>query len=256
MEGAPPDSGREIRERRIPRVRNLVVGPWNLPRFVGYIAYMVANTWTIAERFVSPPQEFVDGRWKLPRFTRKDAESLVRLGIIPEDASTELLNGAIVLKDRADQGQDITMVGQDHRKAVERLSALRKRIDDERRHVESQQPLVCTETHVPEPDFLVLRGTLDDYADLPAAADAFCVVEVADASYERDAGEKLTAYARAGVAQYVILNLRNRTAEVYAEPDIAAGTYPPPLIVTAEQSLSLRVGDGEFLTIPLHDVLP
>ncbi len=217
---------------------------------------MVANTGLIAERFVSPPQEFVDGRWKLPRFTRKDAEALVRLGIIPEDASTELLNGAIVLKDRADRGQDITMIGNEHRKAVERISALRKRIDDARRHVESQQPLVCTETHVPEPDFMVLRGPLDDYADLPMAADAFCVVEVADASYERDAGEKLTAYARAGVAQYIILNLRNRTAEVYAAPDTAAGTYPPPLVVTAEQSLTLRVGDGETLDVLLRDLLP
>lgn len=217
---------------------------------------MVANTWTIAERFVSPPKEFLDGRWKLPRFTRKDAEGLMRLGIIPEDASTELLNGAIVLKDRADRGQDITMIGNEHRKAVERLSALRKRIDDERRHVESQQPLVCTETHVPEPDFLVLRGTLDDYTDLPTAADAFCVVEVADASYERDAGEKLAGYARAGVAQYVILNLRNRTAEVYAAPDASAGTYPPPQIIAAEQSLSLRVDESETLDVPLRDVLP
>ncbi len=217
---------------------------------------MVANTRTIAERFVSPPPEFLDGRWKLPRFTRTDAQALVRLGIIPEDASTELLNGAIVLKDRADRGQDITMIGNEHRKAVERLSGLRKLIDDARRHVESQQPLVCTETHVPEPDFMVLRGTLDDYTDLPTAADAWCVVEVADASYERDAGEKLVAYARAGVAQYVILNLRNRTAEVYAAPDTTAGTYPPPGVVTAEQLLSLRVGDGETLDVPLRDVLP
>ena len=217
---------------------------------------MVANTSTIAERFVSPPPEFIDGRWKLPRFTRKDAESLVRLGIIPEDASTELLNGAIVLKDRADRGQDITMIGKDHRKAVERLSALRKRIDGARRHVESQQPLVCTETHVPEPDFMVLRGTLDDYADLPKAADAFCVLEVADASYERDTSEKLAGYARAGVTQYIILNLRTRTAEVYSMPDITAGTYPPPLIITADQSLSLRVGDGEMLDVPLRDMLP
>ena len=217
---------------------------------------MVANTGTIAERFVSPPQEFLDGRWKLPRFTWSDAQALVRLGIIPEDASTELLHGAIVLKDRADRGQDITMIGKGHRKAVERLSALRKLIDNDRRHVESQQPLVCTETHVPEPDFMVLRGTLDSYADLATAADAFCVVEVADASYERDAGEKLTGYARAGVVQYVILNLRNRTAEIYAGPDASAGTYPPPVIVTAEGSPSLRVGDGETLDVPLRDVLP
>ena len=42
----------------------------------------------------------------------------------------------------------------------------RSRINSPARHVRSQQPLVCSETHVPEPDFMVLRGTLGDYADL------------------------------------------------------------------------------------------
>ena len=114
---------------------------------------------------------------------------MVRMGIIPEDASTELLNGWVVLKDRSAREQDPTIIGQDHHKCVERLSSLRKLIDNDNRHVESQQPLVCSDTQVPEPDFMVLRGTLDSYTDLPFAADAFCVVEVADSSYERDTGE-------------------------------------------------------------------
>ncbi len=160
---------------------------------------MAARMMTSAERFVPLPEQFLDGRWRVPRFTYQDAEALLRLGIIPEDASTELLNGLIVLKDRAATGEDPFMIGKDHRKAVERLSDLRIRINDGRRHVQSQQPLVCSETHVPEPDFAVIRGTLDDYAGIPTAADTFSVVEVADASYERDAGEKLAGYARAGV---------------------------------------------------------
>ena len=217
---------------------------------------MIAKSSTIDERFVPPPEAFAAGRLRVPRFTRHDVEALLREGIIPEDASTELLNGLIVLKDRAARGESITMIGKDHKKAVGRLSDLRTRINNAERHVESQQPLVCTETHVPEPDFMVLRGTLDDYADLPTAADAWCVLEVADASYERDAGEKLTAYARAGVGQYIILNLRNRTAEVYAAPDTTAGTYPPPQVIPADGSLPLRVGAEEFLAVGMGDVLP
>jgi Uma2 family endonuclease len=217
---------------------------------------MVANRWTTTDRFVPPPQPWLEGRWRLPRFTRRDAETLVRMGIIPEDASTELLNGLIVLKDRADRGQDPFMVGNNHRKSVERFSNLRAQINNERRYVQSQQPLVCTETHVPEPDFAVIRGRIEDYTELPTAADAFCVVEVADASFERDAGEKLTAYAKAAIAQYVILNLRNNTAQVYTMPDKEAGTYPLPQIITAEDSLLLRVGESESLSVPLRDVLP
>jgi hypothetical protein len=158
-----------------------------------------------AERFVPPPQPFVAGRWHLPRFTRRDAEKLVRLGIIPEDASTELLHGLIVLKDRAATGQDPMVIGNDHTKVVERLSDLRITINDSTRHVRTQQPLICSETHVPEPDFMILRGTLSDYTDLPQASDAWCVVEVADASYERDIGEKLVGYALAGVRQHVVI---------------------------------------------------
>jgi hypothetical protein len=148
------------------------------------------------------------------------------------------------------------MIGKDHTKSVERLSNLRTQINDARRHVRSQQPLACSEIDQPEPDFMILRGTLDDYADLPAADDTFCVVEVADSSYERDSGEKLLGYARAGVRQYIILNLRNRTAEVYTNPDAAAGTYPPPQVVAEGESLSLRVGEAEHFAVHLADLLP
>jgi hypothetical protein len=216
---------------------------------------MVAPTSTLADRFVPPPEPFVAGRWRVPRFTRSDAEALVRLGIVPEDASTELLHGLIVLKDRSAVGQDPEMVGKDHTKCVERLSDLRRRINGPTRHVRSQQPLVCSDTHMPEPDFMVLRGTLDDYADLPTAADAYCVVEVADSSYERDTGEKLIGYAKAGVRQYVVINLRNRTAEVYSDPDPVAGRYPPPKVVGAGESLVLRIGEGESFAVRLSELL-
>lgn len=209
-----------------------------------------------AERFVPPPQPLLDGRWRVVRFTRADAEALVREGIIPEDASTELLDGVIVLKDRAATGEDPTMIGSDHRKCVERLSDLRGRINDESRHVQSQQPLVCSEIHVPEPDFAIIRGRLDDYDDLPSAADAWCVVEVADASYERDTGEKLAGYARAGVREYIVVNLRNRSAEVYRDPDTDAGTYPPPRMIGEDAELTLRAGESEWVTVPLREILP
>jgi hypothetical protein len=210
----------------------------------------------VAQRFMPPPPPMLDGRWRVVRFTRSDAKALMRQGLIPEDASTELLSGLIVLKDRAARGQDPQMIGRDHTKSVERLSDLRARINNAHRHVQSQQPLVCSDIHQPEPDFMVLRGTLDDYPDSPSAAVAWCVVEVADSSYERDTGEKLAGYARAGVAQYIVINLRNRTAEVYTNPDAAAGAYPAPQLVHEAEVLGLRVGEGEVFAITLSEVLP
>ncbi len=223
---------------------------------LSYIRAMVASPKALADRFMQPPAPFLAGRWLLPRFTRHDAETLIKSGVIPENASTELLNGAIVVKDRAASGENPFTIGQYHRRCVEQLSALRRSIDSSVRHVESQQPLVCSETHVPEPDFLILRGALADYTDLPTASDAYCVVEVADASYERDAGEKLAAYASAGIAQYIIINLRNRTAEIYTNPNLAAGTYPPPQIISENSELSLRAGQDELIAVPMKQILP
>jgi hypothetical protein len=217
---------------------------------------MVANAIPVADRFATLPEPFLTGRWLVPRFTRGDVAALLHLGIIPEDASTELLEGLIVLKDRSATGQGPAMIGNEHRKCVERFSELRAAINTPARHVETQQPLICSETHVPEPDFMVLQGQLADYSDLPAAADAYCVVEVADSSYERDVGPKLRSYARAGVLQYVIVNLRNRTAEVYANPDAAAGTYPSATIVRESDALGLRVGVDEQFEVRLSDILP
>lgn len=217
---------------------------------------MVAPNANISDRFAPPPKPFLEGRWHVPRLTRADAEAMVRIGVIPEDASTELLNGMIVLTDRSACEQDVTMIGQDHRVCVERFSALRSRIDSPTRHVESQQPLVCSDTHVPQPDFMVLRGVLADYSDLPAAADAFCVVEVADSSYERDAGDKLAGYARAGIEQYIIVNLRNQTAEIYTNPDTTAASYQSCVIVSVADQLPLRVGRDDHFEVLLSEVLP
>src|SRR5437879_393206 len=144
---------------------------------------MVSPRANLAQHFQAPPPPVMSGRWRLVQFSRSDLDTLLRVGAIPEDASTELLNGLIVHTDRSTLGEDPLMVGKAHRICVEKLSDLRARINNPERHVETQQPLVCSETYVPQPDFMILRGALDDYTDLPTAADAFCVIEVADSSY-------------------------------------------------------------------------
>ena len=206
-----------------------------------------------------PPAAWVAARRSAPvPLTWRDVEVMARAGTVPEDATTELLHGVLVPTDRSKTGEDPLGIGDDHVFTVEALSNLRIVINGSSRHVQSQQPLICSETHTPQPDFVVVRGQFGSRRRATAtAADAFCVVEVADSSYERDAGEKLFGYARAGVPQYVIVNLRNRTAEVYATPDVAAGTYPPPQVVAADAVLSLRVGDErESFPVPLSDLLP
>jgi hypothetical protein len=191
------------------------------------------------------------------RFTLDDALGMIEQGFLPEDSTVELLDGVLTYRDRFDLKGSEIVEGVRHNYVITALGLLAPRINSDRRHLRTQSTLVCSETHAPIPDGCILRGTLDDYADrLPTAADAFCVIEVADSSYERDVGEKLQGYARAGVEQYVIINLRNRTAAIYASPDRTAGTYPPPQVIHEGQALTLRAGEQDAFSVALSDLLP
>src|SRR5688500_2545667 len=133
------------------------------------------------------------------RFSIHDALQMVQGGILPEDSTVELLDGELIHRDRFDLRGDEVVEGVRHHYVITALGELQGRINDARRHLRTQSTLVCSETHAPIPDAVVLRGALADYRDrLPAAADVWCVIEVADSSYERDTGEKLAGYARAG----------------------------------------------------------
>ena len=219
---------------------------------------MVA-TMTLAERFApsSPPEFAGPGRLRPIRFTWDEVQELVRLGIVPEDASVELLDGLIVPVERGTNGEESSVPGRLHTIVVERMSDFRTRINGPTRHVETQQSLRCSPTFVPLPDFAVIRGRLQDYlSDPPEANDAWCVVEVADTSLRRDAETKRAAYAAGGVRQYVVIDLPKRRALVYERPDVAGRSYPPPTIVEAEGTLRLRIGNDEFFDVALAELLP
>ena len=203
------------------------------------------------------PPSVAAGRGGPVRFTVADVLSMVRQGILAEDATTELLDGLVVHKDRSEQGADPMSHGPRHRKCVRKLAALSGRIDSADRHAQSQLPIVCGDGEMPEPDFAVVRGTDDDYdAALPTAADAFCVVEVADSSLERDRDEKLPVYAAAGVAWYLIVNLRSDTLELYTDPDPTGRQYRSTQVIRAGESLRMPLGGGLGLDLAAVDVLP
>jgi hypothetical protein len=234
---------------------------------------MVAPTATITDPF-PPPADWIATRTAFQvLLTIKDVEAMVKAGVVPEDATTELLHGALLYVDRADAGDPpldpreyvrrfdlkggAAVEGVDHNYVLSGLAELAGAINSPLRHLRTQSTFICSETHAPIPDGVILRGPRVAYRGKHAvAADAFSVVEVADSSYEKDSGEKLFGYARAGIPQYIIINLRNRTAEVYTNPDAASGTYSTPVILIESQELQLRVGEGEYFSVPLADLLP
>lgn len=219
---------------------------------------MVQTTGIPAARQPSPfPKSAITGRGMVVRFTVRDVEVMLEQGILPEDATTELLNGVIVRKDRADLGDEPNVIGQKHRLVVNKLTNLAGLINLDRQHIQIQNPVLCGEDQAPEPDFAIVRGSIDAYAERSVTgADTSCVVEVADSSLERDVEEKRPIYAAASVSQYVVINLRNRTAIVWGDVDPVAGQFRSEVVVPEGGELRLTLSGGDHFLIRLADLLP
>ena len=79
-----------------------------------------------------------------------------------------------------------------------------------------QLPLDLGPSSEPEPDVSVVRGSRDSYAAHPQAAEL--VIEVSDTTLAFDRREKASLYARAGIADYWVVNLVQRVLHVYRDP--------------------------------------
>ena len=125
----------------------------------------------------------------------------------PEDR-IELLDGLLVARE-PQGGRHATVVGL-VRVAIERAFGRAY-------HVREEKPLALDEQSEPEPDVVVVPGRLRDYLTAHPSRPVL-VVEVADTSLALDRLRKGRLYARAGIADYWIVNLIDDVLEVYRDP--------------------------------------
>ena len=76
----------------------------------------------------------------------------------------------------------------------------------------------------PEPDVTALRRSFRSLETNPQPSDIALVVEIADTTLRQDLTTKARLYARAGISEYWVLDVRNRRLHVFREP-AASGTY-------------------------------
>jgi Uma2 family endonuclease len=193
----------------------------------------------------------------LVRISTDQYHRMIEQGILPESASMELIDGLIREKDRADVAGEAIVHSPAHVLAISLLAELGVRINGPKRHLKIQLPVCIAPSNEPEPDAMIVRGGPRDYADrLPGPADVFCIIEVAGSSLEIDLHDKLPVYASAGIAQYVIVNLRHGVIEIYSRPDPALGGFAAKEVKTKTDAVRLHLGDGETLDVPAADLLP
>lgn len=102
-----------------------------------------------------------------------------------------------------------------HAAVLSTLSSIFWRRVGDRASVRVQLPLVVGGLSVPEPDIAIVAGGDADYFHAHPTT-ALLVVEVADSSVAQDRLTKAAIYARGGVSEYVIVNLRDDTIEAWA----------------------------------------
>lgn len=145
------------------------------------------------------------------RFRVEEYYRMAEAGVFAEDERVELLEGEV---------HAMTPQHARHMRVIDRLNMLLvQAVAGEGLSVRVQGPLTLNEQSEPEPDLAVLRTQDVDAARERHPSFALLVVEVAESSLSKDRGLKARLYARAGIPEYWIVNLRQQTVEVYTEPE-------------------------------------
>ena len=141
---------------------------------------------------------------------------MAEAGILTPNDRVELIGGEIF---------DMPPIGSAHAGKTNRLNRLfAQAAADGLALVSVQGPLRLDAYNELEPDVMLLRPRSDDYQERhPGAADVLLLVELSETSLAYDRGTKLALYAKFGVPEVWIVDLRGAAVEVYREP--ADGAY-------------------------------
>jgi len=163
-------------------------------------------------------------------FSVDEFHRMADAGVFTEDDRLELLDGEIVR---------MTPIGSRHAGCVDRLNAWFGPRLHPHMIVHVQNPLLLSQQTELYPDIALLKRRPDFYSEsLPQPGDVLLVVEVADTTGDYDRRIKVPRYARAGIPEVWVVDLRDRAVDVYRQ--VEGGQY-------REQR---RVGSGQSLVIP------
>jgi Uma2 family endonuclease len=140
------------------------------------------------------------------RWTRGEYDRLISLGIFRPGEHLELLGGHLIVSEPQGSFQSAAVGLVDEALGACLGPGWAVRV---------QMPIALDDESEPEPDVAVVMGTHRDYAAAHPTRAAL-LVEVADSSLPDDRGTKAALYARAGIADYWILNLIDRVLECAA----------------------------------------
>ncbi len=155
-------------------------------------------------------------------------------GVFTEDSRVELVEGEVI---------DMVPIGSKHADWVNRLSRYFGRVLPDEVIVNVQNPVRLSDISEPEPDLSLLAPRKLPYAEAhPSAEDVLLVIEVANSSLEYDRDHKAPLYARYGIPEYWLIDIKANQLTIFSEPsdDGFRSIYRPKL----DEVIALKSVEG------------
>jgi len=183
-------------------------------------------------------------------WTRADYGRLIAAGAFDNGDPVELLGGELVAREPQ---------GSYHFTTIALAAYVLERAFGPGWTVRQQAPITLDDESEPEPDLAVVRGEPIDFLEAHPARPAL-VVEVAEtSSLQLDRELKGELYARGGLPEYWIINLRDRRLEVLRSPmadsPLTIGwRYRDVTVLAAADRVAPLALDGRWIAVA--DLLP
>lgn len=142
------------------------------------------------------------------RFTRAEYDRLIDIGFFQPGDPIELIGGQLVVSEPH---------GAYHYGAIRKAARALEVAFGPGWDIRMQAPVWLDDESEPEPDVAVVSGSFEDYFQEHPARPVL-TMEVSDSRLDFDRRHKGSLYARAGLADYWVVNLVDRVLELYREP--------------------------------------
>lgn len=144
------------------------------------------------------------------RLTVDEYYRMAEVGVLAPDARVELIDGEII---------DMPPMGSQHGGTGMLLNQRFMRAVGESAIVSVGSTLILGEYSAPQPDLMLLRPRNDFYRQSnPIPEDVLLVLEISDSTWRYDREIKAPLYARHGVSDFWIVNLRKRELHCFCGP--------------------------------------
>ncbi|ACB49703.1 unknown [Crocosphaera subtropica ATCC 51142] len=144
------------------------------------------------------------------KFNVNEYHKMAETGILTPEDRVELIKGEIIA---------MSPIGRKHAATVNRLNQLLCQKFYNKVIVSVQNSIRLDNYSEPQPDIVLLKPRSDFYeSKIPEPEDIYLLIEVADSTIKYDQDVKLPLYAESKISEVWIVNLNNKTLEVYRQP--------------------------------------